>query len=254
MSKRQRDDGHSGHHGNSISCVIDGSENAPGACLVVGKLPNSSSLEFRPFLESSELARVTGTSNKPSAKRRRLLVAAETERLEVTADSSELETFCRYVVGVFDKRTKTLTFREVPVMPVKTCVKAQKAAEETRQISQKNYQARTALGQAFGTKKRKQQLNALEQNQVNLDQINSVADVLRSTIEEKSAAIPTKEEMAAESQANRLIPPHNMQASQPSEVYNIDDIAPWPEVKAVYVKHLLNIKFKADLRTAMERL
>jgi hypothetical protein len=52
--------------------------------------------------------------------------------------------------------------------------------------------ARNVLGETFGTLKRKQAIRALERNKVHGNTLTGVEDVLRSTIDQSSEALPDK--------------------------------------------------------------
>lgn len=113
----------------------------------------------------------------------------------------------RYVVGVYDKKTKRLTLRESDIFRMTTTVKTLKR-HESKHIGEKNMLARNALGEAFGTKKRRQAIRALEKNQVDVGGLTEVADVIKDAIDEKAAALPTREEIQAEAKQDRAIPPY----------------------------------------------
>lgn len=53
-------------------------------------------------------------------------------------------------------------------------------------------QAKNALGEAFGTKKIKQQIKSVERNAVNVSTLDSVANILRDSISAKTSALPSK--------------------------------------------------------------
>jgi len=62
---------------------------------------------------------------------------------------------------------------------------------------------------------------------------DEVADTLRNTIQSKTATLPKAEEAKAEADSNRPIPPFNADASTPSEVYGLDEIAPSAELSTI---------------------
>jgi len=53
-------------------------------------------------------------------------------------------------------------------------------------------QAKNALGEAFGTKKIKQQIKSVERNAVNVSTLDSVANILHDSISAKTSALPSK--------------------------------------------------------------
>jgi hypothetical protein len=48
------------------------------------------------------------------------------------------------------------------------------------------------LGEAFGTKKIKQQIKSVERNAVNVSTLDSVANILHDSIAAKTTALPSK--------------------------------------------------------------
>jgi DNA-directed RNA polymerase I subunit RPA49 len=145
----------------------------------------------------------------------------------------------RYMVGVFDRSANELTLRHAPLYVVRHQIKALKSLEkmmDPKHDYQHDYQhARSALGEAFGTKKAKVAIRAAEKNKVDVAAMKDVctsgnslpfshtnhpqvADTLQSIIRSKTAALPKAEEAKAEANSNRPIPPFNANATRPSEV------------------------------------
>lgn len=114
--------------------------------------------------------------------------------------------------------------------------------------------ARNQLGEAFGSKKRKIQIKQMEQNKVDVDSVERVADALNKTIQSSAAARITKEQIEEMVHKERPIPPFNLDATTPAQVYNLDDIAPKSEVKTISIKDFMNVKLKADLKKATDKI
>jgi hypothetical protein len=53
-------------------------------------------------------------------------------------------------------------------------------------------QAKNSLGETFGTKKIKQQIKSVERNAVNVNTLEGVSGILRSSISAKTSALPSK--------------------------------------------------------------
>jgi DNA-directed RNA polymerase I subunit RPA49 len=53
-------------------------------------------------------------------------------------------------------------------------------------------QAKNTLGEAFGTKKIKQQIKSVERNAVNVSTLDSIAGILHDSIAAKTSALPSK--------------------------------------------------------------
>jgi hypothetical protein len=53
-------------------------------------------------------------------------------------------------------------------------------------------QAKNALGEAFGTKKIKQQIKSVERNAVNVSTLHGIAPLLHDSIAAKTSTLPSK--------------------------------------------------------------
>ncbi|KAJ3283077.1 DNA-directed RNA polymerase I subunit rpa49 [Borealophlyctis nickersoniae] len=198
----------------------------------------------------------TSSSGSTSGKRRRIVVG-ETEKLEYVGDNAEGGGLCRYVVGIVDKTAGTLTLAPSEFFRMSTTIKTLKH-HESKQIGEKNLTARNILGEAFGTKKRKQMIKALERNQVDVGGLQDAVQDITAEIDEKIAAKADGEEGAKVAPTwdqrdweDRGIPKYNVSAQTPMEVYNIDDIISPAEFKAINISHIQKIKFKEELKTAL---
>ncbi|KAI9091294.1 RNA polymerase I associated factor, A49-like protein [Phlyctochytrium arcticum] len=174
------------------------------------------------------------------AKRRRIVVG-ETSSIEYVASNAGQHNFCRYVVGVYDKKSQQLSLQEAEVFRVDTIVKSLKH-HVSRHVGEKNTLARNTLGEAFGTRKRRQAIKALEKNEVDVAGLAEVEDAIKETIDEKSMGLPTREEVMKEAQNDRSIPPYNMNATSPSEVYNPDDLISPLDLNALNIKELVKAR------------
>ncbi|KAF9896210.1 DNA-directed RNA polymerase I subunit rpa49, partial [Lobosporangium transversale] len=100
--------------------------------------------------------------------------------------------------------------------------------------------AKNALGEAFGTKKAKQQIKSVERNAVNVSTLDKDAGILRDTIAAKTSALPSKAEIKAEADEDRPIPPYNLNATKVEEIYNFDDLITPAEYQLIPFKSILN--------------
>ncbi|KAI8906570.1 hypothetical protein PhCBS80983_g05832 [Powellomyces hirtus] len=185
-----------------------------------------------------------------SARKKRRIVVGQNSKLEYVGSNTDSKSYCRYVVGIFDKNTKKLTLRETELFHLTTAVKTLKR-HESKHIGEKNMIARNALGEAFGTKKRRQAIRALEKNQVDVGGLNEVADVIKGAIDEKAAALPTRAEIQEEQKLDRGIPPYNAQAQTPAEVYAREDLISDAEMAAIQFKKLWKIRGAEDVKTQL---
>lgn len=159
--------------------------------------------------------------------------------------------FLRYLIALHNKRTKTTTLHPtaVPLHILTRQVKALKglvSAEKDEPELDYN-DARTALGETFGSKKSKQAIKARERNKVDVDAMEGVAGHLQARIEDSTVGLPTiggsfhssllkrrtliglvlaLDEAKANTDSNRLIPPFDASASDPADIYPLHDIIP----------------------------
>ncbi|KAJ3275477.1 DNA-directed RNA polymerase I subunit rpa49 [Terramyces sp. JEL0728] len=167
--------------------------------------PSPDSLEFQVYDK-------IGDGN--FGKKRRLVVA-ERGKMEYVGIPPE-ESFCRYymnnlryAVGIVNKKTGEIELHEASSVRVDCVVKALKS-QESKTIGDKNMEARNQLGQAFGTKKKRQAIKAYEMNQINVGGLAEVANKINDTISEHVAGLPEKFSAEELSMADRVIPPCNL--------------------------------------------
>nr|KAJ3421555.1 DNA-directed RNA polymerase I subunit rpa49 [Polyrhizophydium stewartii] len=211
-----------------------------------------------PALDSIEF----GVFNRPTPpnadaatkamSRKRRLVVGETPKMEYVGETEAAN--CKYIVGVLDKATGVVTLREADTLSMTPIVKAQKLNHQSRTIAEKNMTARNQLGEAFGTKKRKQAIRALEKNQVDVSGLQAVAHKISEKIEETSALLPAKAEIDSKMLAERDIPPCNTEATTPEEVYRIADIVPAEVLDSIDIKQLWKSRLESDIAKAMQSL
>ena len=158
---------------------------------------------------------------------------------------------CRYFVGVHNKRTGTTTVRAAPLHILTHEVKALKSLQPAAVPTLQRLEARAALGETFGTKKAKQAIRAQERNKVDVSAMEGVANHLQESIFKNTSTLPSKglfdlfharscltvplEEAKAKADSSRLIPHHDPDALNPSDVYPLHNMIPKPEWKALSV-------------------
>ncbi|GLB44229.1 putative rpa49 subunit specific to nuclear rna polymerase i [Lyophyllum shimeji] len=172
---------------------------------------------------------------------RDLLVVGETDNVEFISNEVESQraasSGCRYLVAVHNRRTSTLNILPTPKTPyiLTRTVKALKSIPVSAPTLQEYKQARTALGETFGTKKAKASIRAQERNRVDVSAMEGVMDHLQEGIDKGAAGLMTAEEAKEEADKNRLIPPFDAAATDPEDVYLLHNIIPEVEWKALSV-------------------
>ncbi|KAJ7146127.1 Rpa49 subunit specific to nuclear RNA polymerase I [Mycena epipterygia] len=179
---------------------------------------------------------------KTSNEEGELIVAGETDAVEFESNQEESRRVagagCHYVIAVHNKRTSALTVLPTVLSPhvLSRTVKALKSIEPSPAPSAVEYfQARTALGETFGTKKAKAAIRARERNRVDVSAMEGVMDFVQAGIDKGAEGLLTLEEAKEVADSNRPIPPYSATATDPADVYPLHGIIPEPEWKALSV-------------------
>ncbi|KAJ7222363.1 Rpa49 subunit specific to nuclear RNA polymerase I [Mycena pura] len=174
-----------------------------------------------------------------------IVVAGETDVVELESNDAESRRVasagCRYVIAVHNKRTSTLTALPTTMSPyiLTHTVKALKSIEPAPAPSALEYfQARTALGETFGTKKAKAAIRARERNRVDVGAMEGVMDFVMAGIDKAAEGLMTTEEAKELADNSRPVPPFSLTATDPSDVYPLHGIIPETEWKSLPVSAL----------------
>lgn len=147
-------------------------------------------------------------------------------------------------------------FRPAPLHLLERTVKAHKAIKVENTVPLAYAEARTALGQTFGTKKAQAALRAAERNKVDITAMQGVVGTLQSTIAAATEGLPSEgtfqplpsiynlnsmhtEQAAVTAAAARQIPPLNEDAGTPEDVYPLESIIPKMEWDAISIDDML---------------
>ncbi|KAJ3373237.1 Actin-like 6A [Kappamyces sp. JEL0680] len=178
-------------------------------------------------------------------KKRKLLVA-KSPKIEWSGEGHEDS--CRYVVGVVNKSTGKVSLHEATSVMMEHSIRDENV-QESALIKDKSYVANNELGQTFGTKKRKKAIKTQEMNQIRVENMLDVAGKIKETIAETAPSILLKgtgdqpdcsptADLDAQTMADRLIPPCNLDAIEPSQVYSLEDIIPAAVADSIDIKKL----------------
>nr|CAG8612657.1 4610_t:CDS:2 [Entrophospora candida] len=149
-----------------------------------------------------------------------------------------------YMIAIYNKKTKTITFKEIPVISFKATPKRIKLEKEKKPDIPKDYAtARNALDLEFSTKKRQSQINAIQRGKIDVSQMEGIENFVE-VVGEKVKTMSNEVEMKVEIQQkeNRLIPPYNLEATKLNEVYNLEDILTKEEFELLNIDFILSIK------------
>ncbi|KAK7446968.1 DNA-directed RNA polymerase I subunit rpa49 [Stygiomarasmius scandens] len=171
-----------------------------------------------------------------------MLVVGETPAVEFFTNEDETtratHSGSQYLLAVHNRRTGSVTLLPEAKTPhiLSRTVKNLKAIPPAPAPSAAAYrEARTALGETFGTKKAKAAIRAQERNRVDVDAMKSAMPFVMDGIDKGAEGLLTKEEAKEIADAHRLIPPFDENADEPSDIYSLHDIIPETEWKAINV-------------------
>lgn len=164
------------------------------------------------------------SSNTDSLYRKKRILHIENSIIEWVGDI-EGGANCCYVVGVVDNDSGTVEIQEAHPISMVHAVKAQKQLDSSL-IKEKTTLARNELGQSFGTRKRRKTIKNLEMNQIRVENMQDVTGIIKQSIQETAPSILLKHDLDLLAMADRLIPPCNLEAVDPKDIYNLDDIVP----------------------------
>ncbi|KAJ2079771.1 DNA-directed RNA polymerase I subunit rpa49 [Coemansia sp. RSA 988] len=162
----------------------------------------------------------------------RCIVVSETEKVEYVGQNFEdnklLLKGCKYLVGVHDKASGTVTFRKAPYVRVNPVVKSMKGSlgVPDRDITSRVAEARNELGEEFGSKKRKSQLRAEERNKIDINTVQDSKSIIEASIELRSSSMPTAQTIKAQEDIGRPVPKYNPTTTEVSEIYDMEDLLP----------------------------
>ena len=150
------------------------------------------SLASFPALEPPKSTPFRLYSKTPSSSKD-AIIAGETDTVEfVSSPESQQTAGCTYLVGIYNKRTKTTTLRPAPLHILARNVKALKNIKPMEVSVQERIKLRNTLGETFGTKKAKAAIRAHERNKVDIDAMRGVAGHIQEDIQENTESLPTQ--------------------------------------------------------------
>ncbi|KAI0270488.1 Rpa49 subunit specific to nuclear RNA polymerase I [Gloeopeniophorella convolvens] len=166
--------------------------------------------------------------------KRRSTIAGETETVEFSGSQGGSDgPSSRYFVALRQPGSSKLILQPAPIYSISRQVKVLKGFKSAEPSAADRIHARNVLGETFGTKKAKQAIRAHERNKVDVSAMEGVAGVLQDRIEEGTENLPTKEEAVDSANASRLIPPYDVDAQQPEDIYPLHNIIPEQEWAAM---------------------
>ncbi|KAI1460643.1 RNA polymerase I associated factor, A49-like protein [Annulohypoxylon moriforme] len=200
---------------------------APGLCL-----PNSMKFQAYTTPQPTNSKRSKKSDSRTSSL---LLHSSSHGKLDYTAKEEGpggRESHLKHYIGVFDPETGKLAVVEAKKMAVRGVVRSQKPPEDTteREVSKTMLELRNNLGEAFGTKKAKKALAAITENAIapeqaiadaggNPEKLSSASKALMESINDVTVGMASKEDLQAQADLAKPIPPGNFDATEIQDVY-----------------------------------
>ncbi|KAL0575093.1 DNA-directed RNA polymerase I subunit rpa49 [Marasmius crinis-equi] len=168
------------------------------------------------------------------------LVVGETPQVEFVSNHEEsreaASSGCQYLLAVHDPRTSSLKIVPTQKSPyiLGRTVKRLKSLPTASEPSALAYrEARTKLGETFGTKKAKAAIRAEERNRVDVSAMQGVMSHVMEGIQKGAEGLLTAEQAKQVEDSNRLIPPFDDNTSDPAEIYPLHNIVPEAEWRVI---------------------
>ncbi|PRT53903.1 DNA-directed RNA polymerase I subunit RPA49 [Wickerhamiella sorbophila] len=145
----------------------------------------------------------------------------------------------KYCLAIKDAKTGKIRLVEAPVHSVSSHVKDRRELEDKtviRQASVLRWEQRTALGEAFGTKKAKAAITDAARNRLDADMLEGFEGAIVDSVKDATSSLPSKEQRQQAMTADRPIPQHNSETSNVDEIYPIDGIVSQNELHAIDIE------------------
>jgi len=176
------------------------------------------------------------TTGKFAGRHQRMLIA-ETDRARYVGrnygpDAISAPTVCQYMLGVYDKRTNKVRLVDAELFHLRPSTEDSDDEGGDSEPEQKTEddltyaQKQARLTEEFGTAKGKRMVEARMRNRVKSQSLESV---IASAVTESA---PVKADQS-ESECPAAVPPHNKDATQPEDVYVLDDLISQAEMVAL---------------------
>jgi len=173
------------------------------------------------------------------ASRHEKMLIAETDRARYVGrnfgrDAISAPTVCRYMLGVYDKQTNKVRLVDASMFHLRPSMENSDDEDDANKAEQTNedelsfVQKHARLTEEFGTAKGKRLVEARMRNKVKSQALETV---IASAMKD-SEAVPSTTSRS-DSECPAAIPPHNKDATQPEDVYLLDDLVPPAEMVAL---------------------
>lgn len=180
------------------------------------------------------------------------LVHGENSTLEYTG-STDSSAPTEYVVALYDPAHKAVELYRAPMVATKVTSLENRVYKgpKIKLRGVRNNVQRTALGEAFGTKKAKAAIANLERNRIDADKLHGMELDIVDNVKLLTAELPSREQLELATSQERPTPPANVAATDVEDIYALHSIIPKKEWQAMRVAPVLE---EADAEKRMEML
>lgn len=190
-------------------------------------------------------------AHKVDTKATKILVG-ETDQLEFESNrQSTQDVNCTYLIGLHSNQDQTLTlfptsFHELrpTVKQLKDAINLKKQEEkekekEKQKEGQEKYKdSRNTLGTTFGSKKARRAIQAAARDTIDPESMMHVQNHLKDAITTSSVTLTNAITEANRIDSEKPIPPYNLDATSPREVYRLSDVVSNLELNSIPIAHI----------------
>ncbi|EGG03066.1 uncharacterized protein MELLADRAFT_109505 [Melampsora larici-populina 98AG31] len=177
------------------------------------------------------------------------ILAGETDQLEFESNrQSTADVNCNYLIGLHSIQDQTLTlfptsFHELrpTVKQLKDAINLKKQEEkedEEKEGHQTHKASRNMLGTTFGSKKARRAIQAAARDTIDPDSMMHVQSHLKEAITTSSITLTNSIQEANRIESEKPIPPYNINATSPKEVYKLSDVVTNLELNSIPIAHI----------------
>ncbi|KAL7666020.1 DNA-directed RNA polymerase I subunit RPA49 [[Candida] zeylanoides] len=179
------------------------------------------------FFNGLQIAPATEFELFEHKKRRHHVVHGESATLAYDGEGEGDE----YAVCVYDPQTRSAELFRAPMVQGRVLAKSKRRATgpAIRQAGVRNFEQRTALGEAFGTKKAKSAIANVERNRIDADGLHDHQTDIVDAVAQTTEALPTRQQMEDRLVSERPTPPAHADATNVEEVYVVSEMIPAKE-------------------------
>ncbi|KAL2202146.1 hypothetical protein CC79DRAFT_170523 [Sarocladium strictum] len=211
-----------------VASVLRPKSSPPVIAMTPGiQIPNN--LSFNSYAPQ-EVAQSKSKSKKHAGGSELLLHSTSHRSLDYTAREEGARTskpLLNHYIGVYDPRTGKMQVVEAKKMVVRPQVRAKETEAEADLPQKTNFDRRTDLGQAFGTKKAKKALNDMVINAIAptsrdapKTKVDEAAKAMLSSVGAITSTMASREALQSVVDDAKPVPKANLQAEEIQDVYD----------------------------------